>query len=96
MRTFWSINAFSGRRLCEAGGSKLRSVAVSLVALVIAVMPISTLPSPGLRELTLAVVHLGNSLHDVAAAAGAVDGRLVWTDPGEAVWIIALGPEANA
>ncbi|MFN4099032.1 MAG: hypothetical protein ACK4GT_04580, partial [Pararhodobacter sp.] len=60
--------------------------------------PIAALPPVGLADngMTLAVFRPGVTYAEIVAAADAVDGRLVWTDAGHGVWLIAMGPGARA
>jgi uncharacterized membrane protein len=77
--------------------SRGRAAAASVAAAALVAGPIAALPPAGLpdQDMTLAVFRPGLSFADVVAAADAVEGRLVWTDRSQGVWLIAVGPDAR-
>lgn len=78
-------------------GGTGRRAAVTLALAVLVAGPLAALPPEADPDgRTLVLFRPGISFAEVVAAADAVEGRLIWTDASEAVWIMALGPEASA
>ena len=63
---------------------------LALVLLVGVAAPVAALPPPGVKTVT-ALFRQGTTFPDVIAAAGAVDGRIVGSDPSGRLWAIQLG-----
>jgi uncharacterized membrane protein len=93
-----STQALAGGRgatASPAGGPNRRHAALPLVVLTVATVGAaawSLVPPPG-QPFTTVVFRPDVAPGAVYAALGALDARLVWTDPGMGVVVVAVAPE---
>ena len=76
-------------------GSK--GAAGALILSVLIAGPVAAVPPVNRDDenRTLVIFRPGVSFADIVAATESVDGRLIWTDKSEKVWLIAIGPDAS-
>ena len=92
------------RRRAGGGGSNgtgggrpaLRRATPAALALAVLIAgPVAALPPPDISTVVV-LFKPGVTLPDVAAAADAVGGRIVWNDGSGQLWAIDVGPGGNA
>ncbi|MFU8865288.1 MAG: DUF2243 domain-containing protein [Rhodobacterales bacterium] len=87
------------RKPPSTGGGALgsRSVTVGLCLIAGIAGPLAARPPADLNtgDRTLAVFRPGVSFEEIEAAADRINGRLVWTDIRQGVWLIAHDPDVN-
>lgn len=84
------------RKPPSAGGGA-RGVTACLCLIAAVAGPVAALPSAGITadDRTLVVFRPGVSFEEIEAATARINGRLVWTDIRQGVWLIAHDPEVN-
>jgi len=84
------------RKPPSAGGGA-RGVTACLCLIAGIAGPLSALPPADLNsgDRTLVVFRPGVSFEEIEAAAERINGRLVWTDVRQGVWLIAHDPDVN-
>ena len=82
----------------SGGGARgTRGVTVGLCLIAGVAGPLAALPPADVNtgDRTLVVFRSGVSFDEIEAAADRINGRLVWTDTRQGVWLIAHDPEVN-
>ncbi|MFD1912262.1 DUF2243 domain-containing protein [Halodurantibacterium flavum] len=71
-----------------------RRTALSLAILAMTAAPVAALPAGDMlpKDHVLVVFRPGMDFAQIVAAVDAVEGRMIWTDVGQGVWLISVSP----